>query len=363
MEPPLEEFRCERLLPSAERVGNVHFVGSIPLADAEDVFRTTGRILGAAVRRYPDGETGPRKAWVQWQIRSVANHEQFELTAAGPLNIEARGNRPYYRLKPGVRPEDVRFGPLGYAEEARRSYATFARLRAAGALPAGARFLVAIPSPLAFLNVLIAAEDRAAVEPGYLRALVDEIDEIAGAIPHGDLALQWDCVVEILISEGIRSSYIDDAPESLVARLALIGDRVPGDVELGYHFCYGDMEHKHSLEPPDTRVMVETANRLRAALRHPLAFLHMPVPRERDDDAYFAPLEGLALAPETELYLGLVHFTDGAAGTRRRMATAARHRSAFGIATECGFGRRAPETIVPLLELHAACASGVPTLS
>ena len=344
-------------------MGNVHFVGSIPLADAEDVFRTTGRILGDAVRRYPDGETGARKAWVQWQIRSVRDHAQFELTAAGPMNIEQRGDRPYYRLKPGVTPDDVRFGPLGYAEEARRSYELFARLRAAGALPASARFLVAIPSPLAFLNVLIAADDRRNVEPGYVRRLLEEIDEIADAIPPGDWALQWDCVVEMLIAEGIRSSHIDDAPEALVGRLARIGDRVPAGVELGYHFCYGDMEHKHSLEPPDMRVMVETANRLRAALTRPLAFLHMPVPRDRDDDGYFAPLAQLALAPETELYLGLVHFTDGEAGTRRRMATAARHRDAFGIATECGFGRRVPETIVPLLELHAACARDLATLS
>lgn len=336
---------------------NVHFVGSIPLEDAEEVFRTTAAILGAAVKRYPDGETGPRKAWVQWQIRSVKDHAQFELTAAGPLNIEQRGNRPYYRLKAGMTPGDVHFGPLGYAEEARRSYRLFADLRAAGVVPATARFLVAIPSPLAFLNVLIAPGDRAAVEPGYLRRLSTELDEIADAIPHRDLALQWDCVLEMLIAEGARSSHIDDAPDALVARLARIGERVPAEVELGYHFCYGDMEHKHSIEPPDMRVMVATANRLRVALRRPLAFLHMPVPRDRDDDAYFAPLEQLALAPDTELYLGLVHFTDGLPGTRRRMATASRHREAFGIATECGFGRRAPETIVPLLELHAAAAS------
>jgi hypothetical protein len=77
------------------------------------------------------------------------------------------------------------------------------------------------------------------------------------------------------------------------------------------------------------------------------------VPCGRDDDAYFAPLARLALNPQTELYLGLVHFTDGAPGTRRRMATASRVRPGFGIATECGFGRRAPETVRRLLDIHA----------
>ena len=68
----------------------------------------------------------------------------------------------------------------------------------------------------------------------------------------------------------------------------------------------------------------------------------MPVPRDRSDDAYFAPLSRLRLHPETELCLGLVHYTDGVAGTRQRLAAAERHVARFSIATECGFGRRDP---------------------
>jgi hypothetical protein len=93
---------------------------------------------------------------------------------------------------------------------------------------------------------------------------------------------------------------------------------------------------------------------LSAALNRRLDFLHVPVPRNRDDDAYFEPLKDLALAPETELYLGLVHYTDGVEGTLRRMATADRHLKTYGIGTECGFGRRPPETVRPLLEIHAS---------
>ena len=78
----------------------------------------------------------------------------------------------------------------------------------------------------------------------------------------------------------------------------------------------------------------------------------MPVPRERSDDAYFAPLAELKLQPETELYAGLLHYTDGLDGAQRRMAAAGRAAPTFGLATECGFGRREPATIRPLLELH-----------
>lgn len=89
----------------------------------------------------------------------------------------------------------------------------------------------------------------------------------------------------------------------------------------------------------------------------PINLIHMPVPRDRADDAYFMPLERLLLRPETELSLGLVHYTDGLAGTRIRLSTAERHVRNFSIATECGFGRRDPATIADLLRIHAEAAA------
>jgi len=81
------------------------------------------------------------------------------------------------------------------------------------------------------------------------------------------------------------------------------------------------------------------------------------VPRDREDDAYFAPLQKLRLQTETELCLGLVHYTDGLDSTKRRLETAKRHASRFSIATECGFGRRDPATIPELLRIHAQAAA------
>lgn len=80
--------------------------------------------------------------------------------------------------------------------------------------------------------------------------------------------------------------------------------------------------------------------------------IHMPVPRNRKDEGYFAPLENLALPSGTSLALGLVHYTDGVAGSRERLSVARRFADRFLVATECGFGRRAPETIQRLLEIH-----------
>ena len=334
----------------------VHLVGSVPLVNGEAVFRTTVEILGTRIKRMPDGETGARGDWVQWLSHLLRNHPQFDLPGAIDSSA-SRDARNYYRVKPGIDPATVRFGALGYASHVRESYAVFARLAEEGVIPAGTRFLVAMPTPLAFLQVLIAPDQRAGLEKAYFESMLAEVAALAAIVPAEKLAIQWDTVFELLILEGVRKSQIDDTREGLIERLRRLGAAVPAAAELGYHFCYGDMNHKHSLEPPHMGVMVDLANDLMRALPRRIDFIHMPVPRSRDDDAYFAPLARLALRPETELYLGLVHFTDGPEGMRRRIAAASRIRPDFGIATECGFGRRPPETVRRLLEIHAGVSS------
>ena len=85
----------------------------------------------------------------------------------------------------------------------------------------------------------------------------------------------------------------------------------------------------------------------------------MPVPRERDDTEYFAPLADLKLQDGTELYLGLAHQTGGKDGTRRRIDAASQVVGRFGVATECGFGRRDIDTIPDLMRQHAAVAGKI----
>ena len=52
----------------------------------------------------------------------------------------------------------------------------------------------------------------------------------------------------------------------------------------------------------------------------------------------------------------LIHFTDGKVGTIERLKVAQMFSKDFGVATECGFGRRDPHTILELLHLHAEIA-------
>ena len=80
--------------------------------------------------------------------------------------------------------------------------------------------------------------------------------------------------------------------------------------------------------------------------------IHMPAMRNRTDEAYLKPLNNLDIPNDTKLILGLVHFTDGVEGGKARMATADKFVDEYDIATECGFGRRDPDTILKLLQIH-----------
>jgi methionine synthase II (cobalamin-independent) len=199
------------------------------------------------------------------------------------------------------------------------------------------------------------------LDPVFNTALKREIDKIAAALPHGQIAIQFDVASAVFarLQRGEPNAYGKTREEmrtTFSRILTDLADHVPADIELLFHFCYGDSNHKHVVEPRDMGDMVDVANRLSADIKRPIQLIHMPVPRDRSDEAYFEPLKRLRLKPETELCLGLVHYTDGVLGTRRRMAAAERHAADFSVATECGFGRRDPNTIPELLRIHAKIA-------
>jgi len=329
----------------------VALVGSIPLADAETVFRTVAGALDGRVARVPDGETGTRSRWNSWTAPSYAATPGLELVEPPDGSYT-----PWKQARLAIDPADLVLARLGFADAAIASYATFARLQAEGVIGAETRFLVCLPSPIAPMTVLIEEGSRAAVEPAHLRQLHAEIGEILAAIPHDRLAIQWDVCQDVGIWEGFYPAYFDDREEGVIERLAGCAAAIPADVPVGFHLCYGDFQHKHFMNPTDLGVCTEIINRLVAASPRPVDWFHVPVPIDRDDDSYFAPLSNLRIDPATELYVGLIHHADGIDGARRRIATARRHRERFGIATECGFGRRDPSTIESLLRLHAALA-------
>lgn len=336
---------------------HVHLVGSIGLDSVPDVFKAVGRTLGRRLRRVPDGEVGGRRLWISWQ------YPLFRANAFLAATETARPRTGFLelRLADGVRGEDVVFGELGYTREARASFIDFTRAQQRGELPADARFQVCLPTPFAVVNSFCVPADAPAIERAYERAMASEIASLCAEIPHDKLSIQWDVCVEMVLWDGQewrgRVQRADTSNPDLLARMRRISESIPADVELGIHLCYGDFEAKHFIEPRDAGKMVEFANALANAIAHPLAFMHMPVPIERDDDAFFKPLDGLRLDPRTELYLGVVHAKDGVDGTRKRIAAACRHVPHFGIACECGIARaRRPDLVQSILAVHSGAA-------
>jgi hypothetical protein len=340
---------------------DVHIVGSVPLADAAEVFTTLAGALGPALKRIPDGETGARLSWVGWLSSVFAAVPQLELSDETWGVHETASRHRLYRLKPGAKLGDIRFASLPYGDFALQSYAVFKRLRDAGKIPADTKFQVDFAPAHSAARSHVVESLMPELEPIFNDAIMREIDRISAAIPHRDLAFQFDAasaVFNILQTGnfGRHGRNKDEAAANFTELLAALGNRVPADVDLLYHFCYGDNNHRHSVEPIDMGDMTDMANRLTRAVKRPINLIHMPVPRDRSDDAYFAPLENLKLAPQTEIALGLVHLTGGLDGIKQRMATARRYLGRYAVATECGFGRRPPETMPALIQLHADAA-------
>jgi hypothetical protein len=101
-------------------------------------------------------------------------------------------------------------------------------------------------------------------------------------------------------------------------------------------------------------MLVDFALALIAAVPRTITWFHIPVPKSRDDDAYFEALARLApKLGQTELYLGLIHEHDPE-GTESRIRAAKRHVSRFGVATECGLGRRDEKDLNSVLEIMKA---------
>jgi hypothetical protein len=339
---------------------DVHLVGSIPLRDASEVFETVSAALGPRLPRIPDGETGERTSWLDWLEAVFSTHPDFEPAASAQ---DPRGGRirTLYRLKPGVSPETLTFNTLRHAEVHLASYRDFKRLKDAGKVPAHTRFQVDLAHPVSVVRKYIVEDQVPSLEPAYERALLGEIDKLASVIPHDQLTIQWDVASGVFshLEWNKPTRFGKDREEMLAyfgAWCIRLGDAVPKDVELAFHLCYGDFNHKHLVEPTDLAMCVAFANRVSAGMGRPIALFHMPVPRNRLDDAYFAPLKDLALTGGAKVALGLVHYSDGVEGTKQRIAIAKKYLDDFLISTECGFGRRPRDTIPALLEIHAKVA-------
>jgi hypothetical protein len=339
-------------------------VGSVPLASAEAVFRLIGPSLGKHLPAIPDGEIGARRWWVARLHQQVYSRHPDIDTLQRPLASEldaaqllrkGRGRPWQFRIRAGVK--QLRFPEgLGYTQSALESYAVFCRLRDEGVIPAGVRFQVSLPLPNSAASpAVIVIEDIARFREALRVALRAEANAIAQAIPHEDLAIQWDGSWEITdVYDAVPGLRAEGAMERNVAQVRELSLDLPATVMLGYHLCFGTFGGWPRLSPNDLGRAVQYANRIIAESGRPVDWIHVPA-LDRTDPSFYAPLAQLQ-THGARVYLGLVHSMESFGA---RLAAARRFLPEFGVAAYCGFGRIDPAQMPAIIEDHLAAIAAL----
>ncbi|MBI2994298.1 MAG: hypothetical protein HYY48_09015 [Gammaproteobacteria bacterium] len=355
-------------------------VGSVPGETAEQVFLLIGPAIGDLLAGVSDGEPGYRNKWIVFNAPQVfepnPDLEVLNKPRARPEHSVFKDVPDWvptswedmwrFTVRPGVRA--THFGDLPYPGFVRESWPIFQRMRKEGVIPAGARFQVSLPQPEDFTRWCTGnAHDFSIMTRAVEETLARAVKSILATVPAKELVFQWDVCWEVLANatgdclgrEPLAWKAEGDPLERFAGYIRRLSPLVPEEAVLGMHLCYGDLEHTHLIEPPDLANCVRMANEAVQHAGRRFDFVQMPVPRNRNDDAYFKPLRKLRLG-EGKLYIGLVHHTDGVAGTLARVRTFRRHYDGdFGVATECGWGRRKSETIPALLQIHREVAAAL----
>jgi hypothetical protein len=365
-----EQALCTDLLRVQPREGSravplthAHFNGSVNLADTESVMREIASRVPSGLRRVPDGETGDRNNWIFFQMQKFMQSPNLvPAQAIDEVVVGDYEHMPQLRLADGLTPDQMTWPDIGYADAYQDSYRVFSTLRDDGVVPAGVRFQVQYPTPLASIGAYIVPEQQQALLPSYERAMFADLDRLLAAIPDDQVAVQWDVAVEFGVLENAFGPGGDAAFDAIVAALARCIDQVPGDIPVGMHLCYGDYGHAHFTQPESLALQVRVVNAVTAAAHRTIGFVSFTVPQDQRGEGYFAPLAELAADPATELNFALVpyHPDDQAAGTTGEQArlidaALAAGPSAgrdWGICTECGMGRVAREDVPGLLDLY-----------
>jgi hypothetical protein len=320
-------------------------VGSLPADSTDEALRAGAELFGDLVFALPDGETGPRRAWVGFEreqlVRPNPGVETVETTAS-PTGIPRHAyETPVFKIRDGV--TDLHWDTWPRIDDAIASYGRFRELRDEGVIPAGLRFQIGLPFPSSALNGFKAdwSADYPVALRGFEELVTRELERLTGEIPPKDLAIQWDVCYEVLDIEGVIPWMGDGAWERFSGGVADLTHLIPEEVLVGYHFCYGTFPEWPMYETRDMGLIVRMANHAVANSGRRVDWLHLAGPRylRSEDGEFFRPLAELEPG-DARVFLGIVLPIDGVPGLERRHRTASKYLDDFGVAMYCGFGRQ-----------------------
>ena len=339
-------------------------VGSLPADSAESALRSAAGFFADLVFALPDGETGPRAAWVGYERERLVrpNPDVTVVTeTASPTGIPRHAyETPVFAIRPGA--AGLHWDSWPRIDDAIAGYEVFRGLREDGVIPAHLRFQVGLPFPASALNGFKA--DFAADYPVAARAFEDlagrELARLTAAVPPGDLAIQWDLAYETQDQERVLAWTPEGAWERFAGPVTRLTRQIPEETLVGYHLCYGTFPEWPMYEARDMALLVRMANFAVASSGRPVDWLHLAGPRylRSEDRSFFRPLADLEPG-DARVFLGIVLPIDGEAGLRRRHATASRYLGGFGVAMYCGFGRQPGADGTETMREHARVTRAV----
>jgi hypothetical protein len=339
-------------------------VGSLPASSADSALRSAAGFFGDLVFALPDGETGARVGWVSYERERLVRPNPGVVTlqeTESPTGLPRHAyETPVFGIRPGV--TELHWDTWPRIDDAIAGYQVFSTLRQEGVIGGQLRFQVGLPFPSSALSGFKAdfAADYAVAEPAFEDLVERELRRLTAAIPPGDLAIQWDLAYETQDIERVLAWTSEGGWERFAGPVTRLTRLIPDDVLVGYHLCYGTFPEWPMYEARDLGVLVRMANFAVARSGRRVDWVHLAGPRylRSEDRSFFRPLVDLEPA-DARVFLGIVLPIDGVAGLRRRVDTASRYISDFGVAMYCGFGRQPGADGTQTMREHARVVRAV----
>ena len=195
--------------------------------------------------------------------------------------------------------------------------------RLEGRIQPDLRYTVALPTAYTLLCAAGQGEDMAQLAVYEMR-VVAALQSLLATVPPEHLAIQWDAPAEMRVWEtrGRDLTAPRGLPERLLQSFVTLWEAVPASADIGLHLCHLPAGAMGSVNPTHIGQAVRLVGAVIASTERQPQFVHLPVPPERDDTAYFEALINLALWPSLEVHLGLVHESDTPEDVAARLSAA-----------------------------------------
>ena len=342
----------------------VLLVGSLPYEDEAAAMDRAFELAGDRLIALPDGEigersdrypNGDRSQWVAGLAgRLTREAELFDVVDPGTMNEQGFpvDFDSTVRLRP--RHRAVELGErlnLGYDTFARRSFPHFARLRAS--VPRrDLRMQVGLPTGLGVAASVLSPARALRFAPAFAACVAREACNLAAAVGAENLLFQIEVPAEVVMAHRVPRMAWRFASGPVLDLVRRLPDQVP----VGLHLCYGDLNNVAAITPEDFGRLIGFAQSLlrRWPPSHTRAYIHLPFAAGSSppptDPAAYRSLGGLELPAGSRLVAGFVHETPNLESLETLLKTIETTRGAqVDVATACGLGRRTPEVADELI--------------